>query len=392
VLLVDGHPIRESPQVYSDDQSDARKFVYFSKAALEASHVLGWFPDLIHAQDWHAAAALAELELRRSLPAWKSVRSVLTIHNLPFQGAGAEAEMHAYGYDRPSDPRLPEWSQARPLPVGLVLADAIVAVSPTYAREVQTPEFGAGLDPVIRARADRVSGIRNGIDLSVWNPALDKELAVNFNADSLAQRRRNRTALRKELSLSVRGPQPLLTMITRLDRQKGVDLALSALRACADSAWDFVLLGSGDAALAAAAEDLVHDFPGRVRFHSSFNPGLARRLYASADMILLPSRYEPCGLAQMIAMRYGCVPIVRATGGLRDTVVDVDSPEGGTGFVFEGARPQDLESALRRALALYPRRRKWVQVQRRGMAQDFSWAGPAREYRQLYASLVSSAA
>jgi starch synthase len=391
VLWVDGPPIREAKEVYSTGDEDARKFLFFSRAALQACEAIGWMPAVLHAQDWHAAPALAELEQRRGA-GWSGVVSLLTIHNLPYHGESAEAEMRAYGFARPDDPSLPEWARARPLPVGLVLADAIVAVSPTYAQEIQTVEHGAGLESVLRARADRLFGIRNGIDPAVWNPGRDRHLVAPFTATTLVKRSRDRAALRRELGFRARGRRALLTMITRLNYQKGVDLALDALQAGLDEPWEFALLGSGDPALAKRAEAMAVEHAARFRFISEFNPPLARRLYAGADMILIPSRYEPCGLAQMIGMRYGCVPLVRATGGLRDTVTDVDSPGEGTGFVFEGSDAASLATALRRAMAWLPRRRRWRELQLRGMKTDFSWSGPAREYRRVYASLIGTAA
>ena len=388
--LIDGPPIAEQQSVYSEPAQDAPRFLFFVRAALEACRSLGWSPDVVHANDWHTAPAASALAvLRRTDPFWTSAGSLVTIHNLPYLGVGGESAVRSYGWAREQDARLPEWAWAVPLAVGLSAADRLSTVSPTYAEEIQTPEFGSGLHEFIRARTEDLTGILNGIDTTRWDPETDQALAAPFSSENLAPRRRNKSALRKELGLPDPPRTPLVAMITRLDPQKGVDLALRALPEHLDQPWDFVLLGAGLPALERAANAFAAEHEDRVRVRIGFDPILAQRTYASADLILIPSRYEPCGVAQMIAMRYGCLPLVRATGGLKDTVTDA-AGRAGTGFVFGPAEPAALSETLGRALKEFPFRKRWLAHQRRAMAKDFSWGRSARAYRDLYRAVRSA--
>jgi starch synthase len=229
-----------------------------------------------------------------------------------------------------------------------------------------------------------VRGILNGIDPAVWDPASDASLASNYDHNSLEKRRPNKAALQTALGLPVEPRIPLLGMVTRLDVQKGVDLALEALTRLADPPWQFVLLGSGDPAIEDRARSFADLRSGHVRFVPAFDPDLSRRIYAGADLVLAPSRYEPCGLVQLIAMRYGAVPLVRATGGLKDTVTPYAVGGRGTGFLFGPAEAKALADAIREALGVYSDQRRWLGLQRRGMAQDFTWVRSARAYTELY--------
>ena len=383
VYFIAGGPISEAASVYSSDPTfDREKYTFFSLAALEMTRHLGWRPDILHANDWHTALALYALRARRSDPFFAPIRSVLTLHNLPYMGGNGSQQLAAYGLKPVEDETLPQWAHTQPLPLGLWAADALVAVSPTYALEILTPEFGCGLQNFLSGRQDSFSGILNGLDTVSWDPAADPALAANFDARSLASRPVNKAALQERLDLQNDPAIPLLAMVGRIDPQKGVDILLDAARQIVDLPWQMVILGKGDASLEDGARRLEADFPGRVRAVIDYNAPLGRLIYAGADMFLMPSRYEPCGLAQMIAMRYGCVPLVRATGGLKDTV-----EEGRTGFRFEEATPEALVEALRRALAIYPERAKWRKLQRNGMEQDFSWSRSASQYASLYWSL-----
>jgi len=256
-----------------------------------------------------------------------------------------------------------------------------VPVSPTYGREILTPEFGCGLESFLQTRSKTITGILNGLDNKLWNPVTDQSLVSHFNADRLLLRNANQAALRMNLGL-VDKPVPIMAMIGRIEWQKGVDIALDALRQMEDLDWQFVILGTGDPVLEAKARSLQAFYPDRVRTVLRYDAELSRRIYAGADMFLMPSRYEPCGLAQMIAMRYGCVPVVHATGGLKDTV-----QEDKTGFLFPEANPASMLEALRRAFGIHGNKGKWLQFQRNGMEEDFSWAHPARQYAMLYRSL-----
>lgn len=387
--LLDGDPIRAVPGVYGQPEQDGEKYVFSAKAALLACQACGWQPDIIHANDWHAAAAINFIRSwRDDIPAWSGIRSLLTIHNLAYMGS--EKARSIYAVPETSDPLLPGWAERLPLPSGIALADAINTVSPTYAQEIQTPEYGCGLEHLLAARRDRLSGIMNGIDRTQWNPEADSALDQPFSPETLELRSRNKDRLQRELGLPPKAA-PLIGMITRLDHQKGVDLALEALEGLLDREWQFVLLGTGDPALEALAREFANQHPERVRALLRFDDRAARRLYGSADLILVPSRYEPCGLAQLIGMRYGAVPVVRATGGLRDSVLDVDQTPEGTGFVFAAVAPEDLRAAIHRALGVFEDKRRWRSIQQLGMKRDHSWERTAVAYAELYALRIHEA-
>jgi len=390
VYLIEGAPIPPNAPVYNTQNSreDGEKYVFFSLAALEVVKKLDWKPDILHANDWHTATAVYALALRRaSDPFFAETRSIISIHNLPFMGTGAEPVLTAYGIPPAQDERLPHWARLFPLPLALLTADHIVAVSPNYARELLTPAFGCGLQDFLSTRQDALSGIINGLEVSAWDPATDATLTANFNADNLEARAKNKQALLEEMGLSALPDAPLLIMIGRMDNQKGVDLAIEGLRLVTDQPWQAILLGTGDPLVESAARSLEVELPDRVRAAIRFDGKLARRLYASGDMLLMPSRYEPCGLAQMIAMRYGCVPVARQTGGLQDTIRDNREADG-TGFLFGDASPTAFTVAVLRALALYPNRNAWREMQLRGMREDFSWQPSARAYGRLYLDLL----
>jgi starch synthase len=283
---------------------------------------------------------------------------------------------------------LPWWAQDLPLPLGLLAADHIVAVSPCYAEEIITPQFGSGLDEFLARRKGKISGILNGLDTAAWNPATDPAIAAPFDSDTLSTRDLNREHLLAELGFPPTSKAPLLGFIGRMDNQKGVDIAIEALRQNIDTRWHAVILGTGVQSIEEQARKLEAEFPERVRTLIRFDPALSRRIYAGADLLLIPSRYEPCGLAQMIAMRYGCVPVGRATGGLKDTIHDFDQPGLSTGFLFEDETPESLAFTLRRAFHVFADKRRWRALQRRGMSQDFSWRRSAREYVGLYEHLT----
>ncbi len=384
VYFIAGGPVTEATAVYSDDLAfDREKYTFFSLAVLEMTRHLGWRPDILHANDWHTALTLYALRARQSDPFFAGMKSVLTLHNLPYMGGDGSEQLAAYGLSPLADNTLPRWAHTQPLPLGLWAADALVAVSPTYAQEILTPKFGCGLQNFLQSRQAAFSGILNGLDTASWDPLTDPALAANFDAPSLHSRPVNKAALQERLGLQSDPDVPLLAMVGRIDPQKGVDLLLDALRQVVDLSWQVVILGKGDASLEEGARKLEADFPGRVRAVMAYDAPLGRLIYGGADIFLMPSRYEPCGLAQMIAMRYGCVPVVRATGGLKDTVED-----GRTGFLFEAASPEALVEALRRALAAYPEQEKWRKLQRNGMEQDFSWTKSARQYLAVYQSLT----
>jgi len=361
---------------------------------MELMRQLDWKPHLIHANDWHTAPILYALKrLRASDPFYRHAALLLGLHNLPYMGAGAGPALAEFGLPPAKESPLPWWAQDMPLPLGLLSADHIVAASPTYAQEVLTEEFGCGLQDFLTTREDSLSGILNGLDVERWNPSTDPALAANYEGERLEARAINKAALQVEFGLEQAAGVPLLAMVTRMDQQKGVDLALEALRLMEGlpgrfSSAQVIILGTGDPHLEDAARSLEADFPAQARAAVRFDTALSHRIYGGADILLIPSRYEPCGLTQMIAMRYGCVPVARATGGLRDTIQDCDATIDSTGFLFAEASPEALAAGLRRALFYYADTKAWRGLQLRGMKRDFSWQRFARQYAELYRTLV----
>lgn len=385
-LLVAGPPIPKDGRVYGAGiEEDGPKFIFFSLSGLWASQALGWKPDVVHAHDFHAGAAIHWLSTEgRRNDYFGSVASVFTIHNLPYAGQGAGRFLGEYRLEKPDAfSALPEPFRDSLLGLALLGADYLSTVSPTYAREILTPEGGHGLDGVLRARQDHLAGVLNGIDVELWDPAADAALAERFDAKSLERRPANKVALQREMGLEPSERASLLGVVSRLDYQKGFDLAVPAVRRWLEVGGEFVLLGTGDSSTESAFALLERSFPGRASVRLRFDAALAHRIYAGADALLIPSRYEPCGLTQMIAQRYGAVPVARRTGGLADTVVDAVDP-GGTGFLFDESSPGALWHALERALRVYAEPQKWAQLQRRGMQADFSWSRSAAQYAALY--------
>ena len=385
--LIAGKPIDDAPLVYSSDANiDGYKYTFFSMAILPLIKELKWRPDILHANDWHTALAVYNLKKRRSSDSFfKDIRSILTVHNLPFMGAGTDAAFDAFGISPSRYPRVPGWGRKFPLPLGLQTADRISTVSPTYAEEMLTPEYGCGLEKLLQTRKKVVSGIVNGLDQESWNPATDQHIPENFDTTHLSKRKQNRHAIIKEFQLDPDPSVPLLILISRMDQQKGVDIAVEGLSEIIEKKWQAILLGTGNPELETSCLELEEEHPDRVRAVIRFDAALARRMYAGGDILLMPSRYEPCGLAQMMGMRYGCVPLARATGGLKDTIIDVvNSPKKGTGFLFGPAKAAAFAKAVISSLNIYKDQDQWKQMQIRGMNQDFSWKKSALNYIELF--------
>jgi len=384
VYFINGDPIRASGSVYSSNNKlDAEKYTFFSLAALELPRQINWTPNIIHANDWHTALAAYGNLVKRWNEKTRRVSSLVTIHNLPFLGPNVRDILEEYGLPL-ANTDLPDWARVMPMPLGLWASDAMVAVSPTYADEILHEEFGSGLQDFFRNRSDTLRGILNGLDTASFDPQTDPTLAANFNAQSLDLRPRNKAALQERVGLPVNPDVPLLGMVSRMDQAKGIDIALKGLKMMAKQDWQLVLLGAGDPKLESLAKKLQEDMPGRVCVETRYDAKLARQIYGGSDIFLMPSRYEPCGLSQMIAMRYGSVPLVRAVGGLHDTVTDSE-----TGFVFVDTKVKSFNDTLRRALNLYPDRSRWMNLQKAGMAQDFAWPNSARKYLELYKKLMN---
>jgi starch synthase len=383
VYLISSDSIRRSETVYDvDSLADSEKYIFFSLASLELARRLNWRPDVIHANDWHTAVALYAMKRHNDDGFWDNTKTILSIHNLGYMGAGSESVLTAYDLPPVDASKLPAWARHVPLPMGLWAADKIVAVSPTYAEEIQTPEYGCGLELFLLSRRKRITGIINGIDNELWDPSTDTFLSANFKSDTLPTRNIIKATLQAQFGLQVDPTIPLLGMVTRMDQQKGVDIALAALRMLPDEPWQAVLLGTGNPELEAAVRHLEMDFPSRVTAILRYDGKLAHQIYGGSDMLMMPSRYEPCGLAQMIAMRYGCIPVARATGGLRDTIRD-----GRTGFLFTESSASAMSGALLRSLASFRDHEDWRAMQHSAMAEDFSWERSALKYAELYRSL-----
>ena len=384
VYFINGDPIRASGSVYSSNNKlDAEKYTFFSLAALELPRQINWTPNIIHANDWHTALAAYGNLVKRWSEKTRRVSALVTIHNLPFLGPNVSDILEAYGLPL-ANTDLPDWARVMPMPLGLWASDCMVAVSPTYADEILHEEFGSGLQDFFRNRSDTLRGILNGLDTTSFDPQTDHTLAANFNAESLDLRPRNKAALQERVGLPINPDVPLLGMVTRMDQAKGIDIALKGLKMMAKQDWQLVVLGAGDPKLESLAKKLQADLPGRVCVETRYDAKLARQIYGGSDIFLMPSRYEPCGLSQMIAMRYGSVPLVRAVGGLHDTVTDSE-----TGFVFVDKKVKSFNDTLRRALSVYPDHARWLKLQKAGMAQDFSWSNSARKYLDLYKKLMN---
>ena len=390
VYVIDGDLMPHEGELYHEDATaDAEKFIFFSLAALELPAHLGWPVDIVQANDWHSAISVYCLpRVKQDDPCLRNAHSLMVVHNLPYMGAGSEKALASFGIGESQDAALPDWARHLPLPMGLSAADRIVTVSPSYAREILTKEFGCGLETFLRSRQGKLVGILNGMDTGLWDPSTDNNITARFGVGDLERRMENKTSLLREFSLEEDAETPLLAMVSRMDPQKGIDLALEALDQLRYSDWQAILLGTGAPDLEEAARRLEKQTGGRLRAVTRVDPQLSHRLYAGADILLMPSRYEPCGISQMIAMRYGCVPVVRSTGGLKDTVVDASEGEG-TGFTFKRASADALRIAMRRAFKARAEPVLWRGLQSRGMARDFSWRESARSYARLYTEIIA---
>lgn len=388
VLLVHAG-LYERGGIYGDDNGDygdnALRFAVLSQGALEVCRALGFSPDVVHAHDWQTGLLPLYLRNEKWDRFFQASRSVFTIHNLGYQGRFPKRVMDELGLswgDFHAD-GLEYRDTVNLLKSGLCFSDAITTVSPRYAEEIQTHDGGFGLDGVLRARRHRLVGILNGIDTDGWNPATDRALPAHFDSTHLVGKAACHRALCQQLGLRV-GPNTLvLGMVTRFAHQKGADLVLDAAHEILSGDTALVVVGSGESRLEEGFQRLSRQYAGRVGGYVGFDPKLARLVFAGADALLMPSRYEPCGLSQLYALRYGTVPIVRATGGLDDTVIDAGLP-GGTGFKFDALEPWALAQQVQRATGLFRRRDAWAALVRRGMSQDFSWDASCGRYLQLF--------
>lgn len=381
---------RDYPYGFFDD---GERFAFFSKAITESLQHLpaGFECDILHCNDWQTALAPVFLrEFYQGLPLYDRVKTVFSIHNVAFQGQFSDTVMEdilgvAHIPAAASQLRCDACSINYMLGA-LRYADAITTVSPTYANEIQTPEFGEGLDGVLRERSYALQGILNGIDVAGFDPATDKRIAANYTVEDRSGKAVCKAKLQEELGLEVRDDRPLMVMVTRLTRQKGMDLVLYALDRILAGSVQVAVLGTGDRDYEDGLRYFQDKYPGTMAARIEFDPALSQRMYAAADMFLMPSKFEPCGLSQIIAMRYGTLPIVRETGGLKDTVIPYNEFTGeGTGFSFSNFNGDEMGDAVFRAARLFwDNRDAWNQLVTQAMSQDFSWTRSADKYLDLY--------
>ena len=381
---------RDYPYGFFDD---GERFAFFSKAITESLQHLpaGFECDILHCNDWQTALAPVFLrEFYQGLPLYDRVKTVFSIHNVAFQGQFSDTVMEdilgvAHIPAAASQLRCDACSINYMLGA-LRYADAITTVSPTYANEIQTPEFGEGLDGVLRERSYALQGILNGIDVAGFDPATDKRIAANYTVEDRSGKAMCKAKLQEELGLEVRDDRPLMVMVTRLTRQKGMDLVMYALDRILSGGVQVAVLGTGDRDYEDGLRYFQDKYPGTMAARIEFDPALSQRMYAAADMFLMPSKFEPCGLSQIIAMRYGTLPIVRETGGLKDTVIPYNEFTGeGTGFSFSNFNGDEMGDAVFRAARLFwDNRKAWNQLVTQAMSQDFSWTRSADKYLDLY--------
>jgi starch synthase len=380
------------PRLYGTEAGDypdnAFRFIFFCRAALALAERLEWFPHIFHCHDWHTGLVPAYLRFLPGLDSRVSTASsVFTIHNLAYQGL-----FPAWAFGLTGLP----WSLFQPAGVeflgfmnfmkaGITYADRISAVSPTYAQEICMPELGFGLDGVLRQKRDVLEGILNGADYHVWNPESDSTLSAHYSTTDMNGKETCKIALLKEYRLPAELTVPLIGMVSRLVDQKGVDLVLSALERLLTLNIRLVILGSGEPRYEQQLTAFAQQYPERLGVRLAFDEPLSHQIVAGSDCFLMPSRYEPCGLTQLYSLRYGTIPIVRATGGLRDTVQPFDSASrAGTGFLFTEPTPEALIEAVRAAGAAFTDKEAWIQLQHNAMEQDFSWSLSATRYVNLY--------
>jgi len=384
---------REGIYMYPDD---ADRFIFFCRAILEALKRLEWQPDVIHCHDWHTAIVPNWLNtIYKDDPFFSKTVSVYTIHNLAYQGIFGYRVLEIAGIDAWGFLYHAELADLDGvvdlMGRGIYWADLVSTVSETYAHEILTPEYGERLDPLLRDRRDRLFGILNGIDYETANPATDPHLTVNFDANTLDRRAENKRSLQREARLPEDPNVPLIGIVSRLTDSKGFDILSEVIDHVLDLGVQLVLMGTGEQHFHDVFGRMVQKYPRQAAIFLTFNAALTSRIYAGSDVTLMPSRVEPCGTNQMLAMRYGSVPIVRATGGLADTVQDFDPTSGlGTGFVFEKYDRWMLFAALVRALETFKHRDVWRQIQLRGMHSDFSWDRSAAKYVDLYRKAIAT--
>lgn len=400
-IFVNNKDFFDRPELYRDpgtgkDYADNdERFIFFNRAVLEMLKAMNWQPDIIHVHDWQAGLIPVYLKTRyKNDPFFKDSKTVLTIHNLGYQGLFEGKRFRKLGLPKelfyPVSGPLEFYEKVNFLKAAIIYADYITTVSEKYAEEIQSSkELGAGLMDVLKERRDSLRGIVNGVDYRLWSPSKDKKIPFRYNKNNLTGKRENRVVLLNKTGLPQRNKVPLVGIISRLADQKGFDLIAESAKKLFALNLQMVVLGTGELKYHDLFMELEKRYPDKLKVYLTFDDDLAHLIEAGADMFLMPSRYEPCGLNQLYSLKYGTVPIVRAVGGLADTVVDYNPDTGqGTGFVFKEYSAEALVETVKRAMATYTRKKAWKKLMKAGMAQDFSWAKAAEKYADLYEELA----
>lgn len=385
-FLIDAPALFHRDSIYGYTE-DYERFAFFNRAALALLERIGAAPDIVHLNDWHCGFAAVELAARRHRePYWQRARTVFSIHNMAYQGGFGLGELPALGFTSGFARNAFSFNgYASAMKAGLEVSDTLSTVSKRYAYEIQTGEFGHGLDWLTRQRSSRLIGITNGVDYDVWNPESDPELPAHFSIDDLGGKRECKGALLEHFGLPVELERPIYTSVTRLTAQKGVELIRQGAGDILAAGGFFIALGSGEKDSEQFLQALRDHAPSRVGVYVGYNESLAHLIEAGADMFLMPSKFEPCGLNQMYSLRYGTVPIVRAVGGLDDTVQNWDAvSQTGNGFKFRRFRADRLLEKIYEARFAYEDKTAWAKIQRNGMSVDNSWENAARNYVELY--------
>ena len=398
VYFIDREDLYDRPNLYGtplgDYYDNLERFAFFAHAALETATTLSLKPNVIHCHDWQTGLVPALLRgPHRDSTSLGSPATVFTIHNLGYPGLFPAEKLTLTGLsgDAFFHPEgLEYYGKISLLKAGIVYSDAITTVSPTYSKEIQTPEYGMGMEGILRSRRAYLQGILNGVDYSLWDPSQDPHIPAHFSPRKMAGKQRCKESLLQEMGLDPSlAKRPLLGMVSRLDVQKGLDLLVQILDDILDLNVGLVVLGSGDEQIQQAIRHAADRSPGRIGLRIGFDEPLAHRIMAGVDVFLIPSRYEPCGLTQMYALKYGTIPVVRATGGLDDTVIQSDSQTNeGNGFKFEPYKPAAFLKTIRQAVDLFSDPTAWRKLMANGMKADFSWKQSAQEYLELYGSLL----
>ncbi|MFY4777292.1 glycogen synthase GlgA [Metabacillus sp. RGM 3146] len=374
---------------------DGERFAFFSRAVLDVLPVIDFKPDALHCHDWHTGMAnflLKEQYMQHEF--YQGIRTVFTIHNLQFQGIFPEEvlfELLNLGYEAFTADKLEFYGNVNFMKAAIGASDVITTVSPTYKDEIRTAYYGERLEGLLEYKGDSVVGILNGIDADIYNPAADSSLSVPFDAQSLEGKKENKLALQREFGLEENLDIPIISMITRLTSQKGLDLVKRVLDEMMEMNVQWIILGTGEVEFENYFRYMESSHSDKFKAYIGFDEKLAHRIYAGSDLFLMPSKFEPCGLGQLIALRYGTLPIVRETGGLSDTVQSYNEATGeGNGFSFTNFNAHDMKNTIERAVAFYMDEQKlWEKLVRRAMSKDYSWKQSALQYNQLYAGLIA---